>query len=82
MPRNSAPLGAQNGIEATQGQIGERDVIKQETKATEQKQDSKRQNKTLDNRYGKIGISAVAAALRHQGEQQSIGEYRIPFDRD
>jgi hypothetical protein len=57
-------------------------VTKQETKATELKQDSKRQNKTLDNRYGKIGISAVAAALRHQGEQQAIGEYRIPFDRD
>jgi hypothetical protein len=47
-----------------------------------QKQDSKRHNNALDNRYGKIGISAVAAALRHQGEQQSIGEYRIPFDRD
>ena len=57
-------------------------MTKQETKATEQKQDSKRQNKTLDNRYGKIGISAVAAALRHQGEHQAVGEYRIPFDRD
>jgi hypothetical protein len=57
-------------------------VTKQETKATEQKQDSKRQNKTLDNRYGEIGISAVAAALRHQGEQQTAGVYRIPYDRD
>jgi hypothetical protein len=59
----------------------------QETKATEQgqisqKQDSQRQPHRLDYRYGKIGISAVAAALRHQGEQQSVGEYRIPFDRD
>ena len=57
-------------------------MTKQETKATEQKQDSKRQNKSLDNRYGKIGISAVAAALRHQGEQQTTSKYRIPFDRD
>ena len=54
----------------------------QATKAAEQGQDSKRQNNTLDNRYGKIGISAVAAALRHQGEQQTVNEYRIPFDRD
>lgn len=37
------------------------------TRATEQSQDSKRQYKNLDNRYGEIGISAVAAALRHQG---------------
>jgi hypothetical protein len=37
-------------------------------KATEHSQDSRRQNTTLDDRYGKIGISAVAAAIRHQGE--------------
>jgi hypothetical protein len=37
-------------------------------KATEHSQDSRRQNNTLDDRYGKIGISAVAAAVRHQGE--------------
>ena len=36
-------------------------------KTTEQRQDSRRQSK-LDERYGKIGISAVAAAVRHQGE--------------
>lgn len=35
------------------------------TRATEQSQDSKRQYKSLDDRYGKIGISAVAAAVRH-----------------
>lgn len=54
----------------------------QATKAAEQGQDSKRQNNNLDNRYGKIGISAVAAALRYQGEQQAVNEYRIPFERD
>ena len=36
-------------------------------KATEQSQDSRSYSK-LDDRYGKIGISAVAAAIRHQGE--------------
>jgi hypothetical protein len=50
-------------------------------KSTEQKQDSARTN--LDNRYGKIGISAVAAAVRHQGEQRSTSESQYePYDRD
>jgi hypothetical protein len=53
------------------------------TKAAEQsQQDSQRQYESLDNRYGKIGISAVAAAVRHQGGQQTASEYRIPYDRD
>ncbi len=53
------------------------------TKATEQSQDSQRQYKSLDNRYGKIGISAVAAAVRHQGEQHNANETRyIPYDSD
>lgn len=59
-------------------------------KATEQSQDSRSQDSSsqyskrsdLDTRYGKIGISAVAAALCHQGEQQTGSEYRIPYDRD
>ena len=54
-------------------------------KATEQSQDSTSQygkRSDLDTRYGKIGISAVAAALCHQGEQQTGSEYRIPYDRD
>ncbi len=37
-------------------------------KITEQSQDSRRRYGKLDGRYGKIGISAVAAAIRHQGE--------------
>jgi hypothetical protein len=40
----------------------------QATKAAEQSQDSRRQHTNLVARYGKIGISAVVAALRHQGE--------------
>jgi len=46
------------------------------TRATEQSQDSQRQYKSLEDRYGKIGISAVAAAVRHQGEQRNGGETR------
>jgi hypothetical protein len=41
------------------------------TRATERKQDSERDEKTLDDRYGKIGISAVAGAVRHQGGRLS-----------
>jgi len=52
-------------------------------KATEQKQDSARQYPNLDNRYGKIGISAVAAAVCHQGEQHNSSESHLePYDRD
>jgi hypothetical protein len=53
------------------------------TKATEQKQDSARQYTNLDNRYGKIGISAVAAAVCHQGEQRNVTKSPPePYDRD
>jgi hypothetical protein len=53
------------------------------TKATEQKQDSARQYTNLDNRYGKIGISAVVAALHHRGELRNATEthYEV-YDRD
>ena len=53
----------------------------QAAKSAEPK-DSKRQPNELDHRYGKIGISAVAAAASHLRERQTISEYRIPFDRD
>ena len=54
-----------------------------DVKATEQKQDSARQYTNLDNRYGKIGISAVAAAVRHQGELRNTVEAHFePYDRD
>lgn len=41
-------------------------------KTTEPQKDSRRQYANLDDRYGKIGISAVAAAVRHQGELRSV----------
>ncbi len=51
-------------------------------KLTEQSQDSRRQT-DLDNRYGKIGISAVAAALCHRGERTESHESHLtPYDRD
>jgi hypothetical protein len=53
------------------------------TEATEQSQDSRRQYTSLDDRYGKIGISAVAAALRHQGELRNSREaHASTFDTD
>lgn len=56
----------------------------QPPKAKEQSQDSRRKKTDLDDRYGKIGISAVAAAVRHQGEQRTTPtETRyLPYDRD
>lgn len=55
----------------------------QATRATEQSQDSQRHYKDLDERYGKIGISAVAAAVRHQGEQRNTTDMRNPpYDSD
>jgi uncharacterized protein (DUF2225 family) len=53
------------------------------TRATEQRQDSQRQYKSLDDRYGKIGISAVVAALRYQSGQRDANEsHYIPYDSD
>ena len=55
----------------------------QATKATEQSQDSRSHYLKLDNRYGKIGISAVAAAIRHQSQQPNRREARqTPYDSD
>jgi hypothetical protein len=53
--------------------------------ATEQRnnqQDSQRQHSSLDNRYGKIGISAVAAAVRCKGQTETVFKVRLPYDRD
>jgi hypothetical protein len=54
------------------------------TKATEQRQEDSRQNAPrLDARYGKIGISAVAAAIHHKGAQRVQQATRlIPYDSD
>ncbi len=61
-------------------------MTRQATKASEQhetkQQDSQPQQNQLDNRYGKIGISAVAAAVRCTGDRKTVSEYRIPYDRD
>ena len=60
----------------------------QATRATEQSQDSQRQNeslpdRSLDKRYGEIGISAVAAAVRHQSQQRNVETTRfLPYDSD
>jgi len=55
----------------------------QATRATEQNEHSQRQYRDLDDRYGKIGISAVAAALRHKSEERNVTDVRyLPYDRD
>ncbi len=52
-------------------------------KPTEQREDSRHQSTNLDRRYGKIGISAVAAALCARGERQADNEpQHAPYDRD
>ncbi|HZP71164.1 MAG TPA: hypothetical protein VFB29_14580 [Pseudolabrys sp.] len=52
-------------------------------KATEQKQDSGSKYANLDNRYGKIGISAVAGAMCHlSGQRQTTESHLEPYDRD
>jgi hypothetical protein len=46
-------------------------------------QDSQRDFTALDKRYGEIGISAVAGAVRHKGEQRKPNQSRfIPHDSD
>jgi len=53
------------------------------TKPQEQCQDSRRQDRELDSRYGKIGISAVAAAVRCKGDQPRKAALQIePYERD
>jgi hypothetical protein len=53
------------------------------SKATEQSQDSLRQYSDLDNHYGKIGISAVAAAMCHQGGERNVTAIRVtPYERE
>ena len=43
-------------------------------KQMEQSQDSERKKTSLDRRYGKIGISAVAAAVQPKAEQPQRGQ--------
>ena len=49
------------------------------TKAADLSRDSQSQYTNLDGRYGKIGISAVAAAVRYQGEPRRPTGY-VPVD--
>lgn len=54
------------------------------TKATQQRQQSQSQERqtqfgSLDQRYGKIGISAVAGAVGHKGEPRQASTPKRPF---
>ncbi len=82
LPRNSAPVSHHIGSGRGHPKEG-LEFRTMNVKATEQKQDSAPQYTNLDTRYGKIGISAVAAAVRHQGEQRNATETHFePYDRD
>jgi len=48
-------------------------------KQMEQSQDSERKNQRLDRRYGKIGISAVAAAVEPKAERRHADQPRRAF---
>lgn len=49
----------------------------------QQQQGSPNQTASLNDRYGKIGISAVAGACQHKGEKRVVRESRfIPGDSD
>jgi len=80
--RNSAPLkhhsplwrNPNDGLEKTTMTV---------IKATEQNQGSLPKNSDLENRYGKIGISAVAAALYSRREPAVATESHVPsYERD
>lgn len=59
------------------------ETTKAQTTSQEQRQDNRRPSTELDNRYGKIGISAVAAAICHKAEQRKTKDaHLIPYDCD
>jgi hypothetical protein len=68
--RNFAPVALQI-VAASKPKDGRETKTMHATRATELSQDSERQSTRLDERYGKIGISAVAAAVHHLGGRRS-----------
>jgi len=46
------------------------------TKSASEQDDNRRASSELDGRYGEIGISAVAAAVRCRSEQRAPGRAR------
>ena len=47
------------------------------TKSAQTDQNVQSREPEIDRRYGKIGISAVAAAMRYQGETRNTDSYRF-----
>jgi len=53
------------------------------TKAAEHSQDSGRHDSSLNDRYGEIGISAVAGALHHRDKRRKTSQPRLTaYDSD
>ena len=49
----------------------------------QQQQQGSSQTASLNDRYGKIGISAVAGACQHKGEKRTASEIRfVPRESD
>ena len=71
-----------DGLEKTEMNV-KKAQEKSPARQQQQQQGSASQASTLNDRYGKIGISAVAGACQHKGEQRPASESRfIPRDSD
>lgn len=77
---NLAPFTEHNGQPTSLGRKQKMDV----EKVTEQRRDDKRKRPDLDKRYGEIGISAVAGALKHHpcDEPRKRDRQIVPDDCD
>ncbi len=61
----------------------EKTQVKSHAHQQQQQQGSASQPGSLNDRYGKIGISAVAGACQHKGEKRPATESRfVPGDSD
>ena len=58
------------------------DTVKKRTFLSEGYAERASGRERLDRRYGEIGISAVAAAVRYQGEVKAAGNARDDDDHD
>jgi hypothetical protein len=58
------------------------DTVKKRTFLSEGYADRASERERLDRRYGAIGISAVAAAMRYQGEVKPAGDAGDGDDHD
>lgn len=84
--RNSAPVCDYVRLQETHGGLEKNTMDKTKSKASSEEQNpqSGHASTELDERYGKIGISAVAAAVCPKGERRSKSKDSrfVPYDSD